>query len=340
MNNMNFRKIENIKEYLTEGLKCGKFQSKTYQKSGEITARVGKIGEEIVTVMANGLQETKNTVTADENGSPGWVVTNSTGEQYIVKDVVFKSKYEKIEGAEDKFKPVWNPITAVQINNENICFVASWGEIQNLVVGGYLVFNKDFNDIYGVQEAEFIKTYDVIESDRFEIDDVVIKTEEKYKHTRKNIKKENIRDHITSESEIVKVGFKGKDLYLYMSKIDWFTSPFVKEGECYWNCLLVIKNAISVSSTPDRMVLKVSEERLHNLKDILQYRSLYMSFKEFLCDGASDVTISFDGNDLCIEGYGRNLEYSSLWVDLWFDFDELEFYCDEIYDYMTGENLE
>lgn len=161
MNNMNFRKIESIKEYLTEGLKNGRFQSKTYQKSGEITARIGKIGEEIVTIMANGLEETKNVVTADENGNSGWVVTNSTGEKYIVSDSVFRSKYEKIKGTEDRFKPVWNPITAAQIN-ENICFIAPWGETQNLIAGGYLVFNKDFDDVYGIQEEEFVGTYGII----------------------------------------------------------------------------------------------------------------------------------------------------------------------------------
>ena len=166
MNNMNFRKIENIKEYLVEGLKSRSFQSKTYQKSGEITARVGKIGEEIVTIMANGLEETKNVVTADENGNSGWVVTNSTGEKYIVSDSVFRSKYEKIKGTEDRFKPIWSPITAVQID-ENICFTAPWGETQNLIVGGYLVFNKDFDDVYGIQEDEFNKTYSMIISDSF-----------------------------------------------------------------------------------------------------------------------------------------------------------------------------
>lgn len=165
MDNMNFRKIENIEEYLIDGLKSGKFQSKTYQKSGEITARVGRVGEEIVTVMANGLKETKNTVTADENGNPGWVVTNTTGEQYIVKDAVFKSKYENIEGTEDGFRPVWNPITAVQID-ENICFVAPWGETQNLVSGGYIVFNKEYKDIYGVQQEEFNATYDLVEPNK------------------------------------------------------------------------------------------------------------------------------------------------------------------------------
>ena len=160
MNNVKFRKIESIKEYLTVGLESGKFESKIYQKSGEITARKGKIGEKIVTIMNNGLEETQNTVIADENGYPGWVVTNSTGEQYIVTDSVFRSKYEKVND-EDKYKPICNPITAVQVD-ENICFIAPWGEEQKLVAGGYLVFNKELDDIYGVQREEFIKTYDFV----------------------------------------------------------------------------------------------------------------------------------------------------------------------------------
>ncbi len=162
MNSINFKSIENIKEYLTEGLNSGKLKASSYQKSGEITARSGKMaGEEIITVMSNGLQETKNTVKADENGNLDWVVTNSTGEQYIVSDSVFRKKYEKIDGTQDKFKPVWNPITAAQIS-EDICFTAPWGELQKLVAGGYLVFNKDFNDIYGVQEEEFAATYEMV----------------------------------------------------------------------------------------------------------------------------------------------------------------------------------
>lgn len=181
MDNVEFKNVENIKDYLTDGLNCGKFKTKTYQKSGEIIARVGKIGEEIFTIMANGLQETKNTVTVDENGNPAWIVTNSTGEQYVVSDSVFKSKYEKIEGTEDRFKPVWNPITAVQIS-ENISFAAPWGEIQYLANGGYLVFNKEYDDIYGIQEDEFNKTYDLVEFGWAEADKVVCKEKEDYKY--------------------------------------------------------------------------------------------------------------------------------------------------------------
>ena len=161
MNNFEFIKIKNIKEYVNEGLANGAFELKAYQKTGKINARVGEIGEEIFTIMSNGLKETKNTVTADENGNPGWVVTNLTGEKYIIPDITFRKKYEKIVGTEDEYRPIWNPINAVKID-ENLSFQAPWGEMQQLVAGGYLIFNKDTDDIYGVQEEEFISTYELI----------------------------------------------------------------------------------------------------------------------------------------------------------------------------------
>lgn len=339
MNNDEFRNIENIKEYLIDGLNCGKFKIETYQKSGEITARVGKIGEEIFTVMANGLRETKNTVIADEHGNPGWVVTNSTGEQYVVSDSVFKSKYKKIDGTEDRFKPVWNPITAVQIN-ENISFVASWGEMQCIIAGGYLVFNKEYDDIYGVQEEEFNKTYNLIKFGWIDAPKVVCKEKEDYKYAIKNIKKEDIYEFLTSESEIAKAEYRGDSLCLYLSGMDNFTDPIIKKGECYWNCLLVVNDATIASSNTKQTTSPVSKNRLAELEDILKHRSLYMSFREFLSDGASDTTILFDGKNLVIDGYGRGFKNSSLWVNICIDFDYLDFYCDEIYDYMTGEDLD
>ena len=156
-----FKKIENIRSYVEERLQNGEINSGIYQKYGEIAARVGLVGEEIVTVMANGLEETKNTVTADENGNPDWVVTNPSGERYIVKDSVFRKRYDKIDGTENRFKPKWNPITAGRIS-ESISFTAPWGESMNVVSGGYLVFT-DMNDIYGIQEAEFNETYELVQ---------------------------------------------------------------------------------------------------------------------------------------------------------------------------------
>lgn len=37
--------------------------------------------------MANGLEETKNTVKVDEEtGKPGWIVTNPNGKEYIIEE--------------------------------------------------------------------------------------------------------------------------------------------------------------------------------------------------------------------------------------------------------------
>ncbi len=161
MTNIEFKKINNIKEYLTACISSGRSEVKLYQKFQKVNARAGQIGEAVSTVMTNGLLETVNNVTADEDGNPDFVVTNSTGEIYVVAYKVFKRKYEKVAGTENEYKPVYCPIKAVKID-ESISFEAPWGEIQNLVAGGYLVFNDTFDDIYGVQETEFDTTYKVI----------------------------------------------------------------------------------------------------------------------------------------------------------------------------------
>ncbi len=164
MNNTKFKKVENIKEYLINELKKGTVQAGLFQKWGEISARVGIPGEEITTIMSDGLRETKNTVSLDENGCPGMVVKNSTGEEYIVAASDFQERYEKIPGTENRFRPLSNPINACRVC-EDICFIAPWGEMFCLAAGGYLVYNKDVDNIYGIQESEFNKTYRKADSD-------------------------------------------------------------------------------------------------------------------------------------------------------------------------------
>lgn len=154
---MRFKKIENIKEYVQTGIDIGMIKPDRYVKSTTIKARKGIVGEKISTITSNGVHETDNIVSKDQNGNVDWVVTNITGEKYIIKDSVFSEKYESVEGTGDVFRPKGNPILAGKIN-ESISFVAPWGENMNLVSGGYLVFT-DMNDIYGVQEEEFKRTY-------------------------------------------------------------------------------------------------------------------------------------------------------------------------------------
>ena len=61
---MEFRKIADIAEYVKNGLECGRLTQGAYRKKGEFRAVRGTVGERVVTVMADGLTETENTVTA------------------------------------------------------------------------------------------------------------------------------------------------------------------------------------------------------------------------------------------------------------------------------------
>ena len=67
-----------------------------YKKQGKITARKGAPGEKITTTLANGTEETTNTVNDGD-----YVVTNPSGEEYIIDGATF-AKHTKIplrEGA-------------------------------------------------------------------------------------------------------------------------------------------------------------------------------------------------------------------------------------------------
>lgn len=154
---MEFKKIKDIREYAFQsyigGAKMGQ-----YAKFARIQARQGVLGEVLETKMANGLVETTNKVQLDEKtNEPDWIVTNPSGEQYLLKDSTFKKKYEVL----DEFNSIYKPKGGVQIFiqiPDNISFTAPWGEEMNIEKGGYLNIT-DKNDIYGVQEKEFKETY-------------------------------------------------------------------------------------------------------------------------------------------------------------------------------------
>ena len=131
---------------------------KMYAKFATINAVQGKVGEKVVTVMKNGLSETENFVSVDEKTyKPDWIITNPSGERYIINDTTFNKKYEPLDLENNIYKPNGGVCLFVQVN-ENISFVAPWGETMVIEKGGYLnITNPD--DIYGVQEKEFNETY-------------------------------------------------------------------------------------------------------------------------------------------------------------------------------------
>lgn len=156
--NTNFRQIERIKEYVEEKLSTGELEPQTYKSSKTVEARQGALGERVVTVLSNGLEETVNTVKADPvTGEAGWIVKNPTGEEYIVEDSVFREKYDAIDGEDGKYRAKGKPVTAARLT-ESIAFTAPWGEEMRIKAGGYLIISNPA-DIYGIAEDEFRKTY-------------------------------------------------------------------------------------------------------------------------------------------------------------------------------------
>ena len=152
----NYIEIKDIKGYVENLVKTT--SPKRYVKFATIIAVQGKVGEKVVTMMNNGLTETENIVSVDERtNKPDWIITNHSGERYIVNDTFFNKKYEPLDLENNVYKPKGGVCLFVQIK-EDISFVAPWGEIMNIAKGGYLNITN-LNDIYGVQEKEFNETY-------------------------------------------------------------------------------------------------------------------------------------------------------------------------------------
>lgn len=157
MSEKSFKNIDNIAEYVTEGIKSGVLQAAEAAKFARVTAREGIEGEKVETKMASGLVERVTTVGRDENGELDWVVTNPVGgESWPVKAKDFKKKYEIDPENPEQFKPKGGPVISVKVS-EDITFPL-WGKEFNLEAGGVLIVLSQ-EDIYGIQAKEFADTY-------------------------------------------------------------------------------------------------------------------------------------------------------------------------------------
>ena len=138
-----------------------------YAKRAWISARPGKVGEEIVTVMKDNHKETKNTVKNEGD----MVVTNPSGEQYIIEAKTFAKKYEIDPHNPERYRPIGG-LQEFMILKENVMFEAPWGEQMMIKKGGALnVTNMD--EIYGIQQSEFNETYVPCDKDgRFSREDL------------------------------------------------------------------------------------------------------------------------------------------------------------------------
>ena len=167
------KKIENVKEYAERLRK--RVPTLYAKKTGDVTARIGKEGEEIATYVSDGTLETVNRVKRDENGALGVVVSTADGARGIVVDAngrtntyiidrkTFDRKYKDADRVSEErqlFQPK-GEIQAFVQTEEDISITAPWGEEENLKAGSFLNVT-DPNGIYGVAYEEFLQTYSLV----------------------------------------------------------------------------------------------------------------------------------------------------------------------------------
>ncbi len=116
-----------------------------YKKFGEVKARQAVAGEKITTILESGQKETENTANEGD-----FIVTNPGGEEYIISEKKFLSRYEGtdkegIYGARGFCKAIKNPY------GKPVEIIASWGEAQ---VGDENAFFADVCDEQGNAEGE------------------------------------------------------------------------------------------------------------------------------------------------------------------------------------------
>lgn len=128
-------------------------KTKVARKIAKIKAIQATENTVIETVMKDGHKETINVA------SPGdYIVTNPSGEQYVIKEKDFDKRYKSL--GEGVYQSLGSPVSVCELDI-NVKFKAPWGEDMYIKEGGYLIINKP-DDIYGIQKEEFYETYEII----------------------------------------------------------------------------------------------------------------------------------------------------------------------------------
>ena len=98
--------------------------AQAFKKQGNVQGRPAVVGEKIATVLASGVTETNNTANEGD-----WIMTNPSGEQYIIAEAKFLGRYEATETegvyqAKGYCRAVKNPF------GKPVEIMASWGSPQ------------------------------------------------------------------------------------------------------------------------------------------------------------------------------------------------------------------
>lgn len=133
-------------------------QAPIYKKEALVSARPASDGETVLTTLSSGEVETQNTAHMGD-----WVVTNPSGEQYVLSSATFNDRYEQTDSpgvynAKGYCRAIPNPYgTPIEIQ-------ASWGSPQTGDAYCIIADACDENgtllgEPYLIEKAAFEETY-------------------------------------------------------------------------------------------------------------------------------------------------------------------------------------
>jgi PGDYG protein len=132
-----------------------------YKKQGRVHARPAVAGEHITTTLATGVKETDNTASEGD-----YIVTNPSGEQYIISGQKFAARYEAgaeagVYAAKGFCRAIVNPF------GEQITILASWGSPQVgdadcLIADVCAADGTGEGEPYLIDAASFAATYKLV----------------------------------------------------------------------------------------------------------------------------------------------------------------------------------
>ena len=116
-----FEKIDRKSQFVLSRLQIAPI----FKKKSRVRARPAVAGERILTKLSSGEQETVNTAKAGD-----WIVTNPSGEEYIIDEKKFSSRYDEVPGEHGVFQAKGYCRATKNPFGKPIAIMASWGEPQ------------------------------------------------------------------------------------------------------------------------------------------------------------------------------------------------------------------
>ena len=152
---MSFTKVDQKAAKILQALA----EAPVFKKQGRVQARPAVTGEKVTTTLASGAKETVNTANEGD-----WIMTNPSGEQYIISEKKFFGRYEKTDesgvySAKGYCRAIKNPF------GKPIEIMASWGEPQtgdeNVMIADTCVGDGENmgGEPYLIDSAAFAETY-------------------------------------------------------------------------------------------------------------------------------------------------------------------------------------